>query len=97
MKDATLHCPICRAEKRENKRYPRYVCSACAAKVEDEAGRRLEITNANSGDGIRIVYAATGEVRSSRECFVQSIRCWAQEAHFGGVVIQPCDETGKTA
>jgi len=97
MEDATLHCPICRSEKRENKRYPRYLCGGCAANVEDEAGRRLEITNANSGDGIRISYAATGEERMSRECFVQGVRCWAQEAHFGGVVIQAFDETEKTA
>ena len=97
MEDATQHCPICRSEMRENKRYPRCLCGGCAAKVEDEAGRRLEITNANAGDGIRISYAVTGEERVSRECFVQGVRCWAQEAHFGGVVIQAFDETKKTA
>jgi hypothetical protein len=97
MRDAILHCPVCGAEKRENKRYPRYLCRACAAKVEDESGRRLEITNANSEDGIRVAYADTGEERISRECFVQGIRCWAREAHMGGVVVQAYDDAGKTA
>lgn len=48
--------------------------------------------NKDEWDGIVITYADTGEERESRECFVQGVRCWASQAHFGGVVIQPFDE-----
>ena len=92
MKDPTLHCPVCGIEKRENKRYPFYVCGACCANILDESGRRLVIANSNEGDGITITYADTEEKRESRECMVQGIRCYAREAHFGGVVIQVFDE-----
>lgn len=97
MKDSNIHCPVCGTDKRENKRYPRYLCRECASKVADETGRRLEITNANSADGIRIVYANTNEERISRECFVLGVRCWAREAHMGGVVIQAYDHDENTA
>ena len=84
----SLHCPACGQPKPENKRYPNYLCRGCAPKIEDEAGRRLSITNSDSADGIFITYLDSGEERKSRECFVQGIRCHASEAHFGGVVIQ---------
>ncbi|TSJ77729.1 hypothetical protein [Rariglobus hedericola] len=92
MKDPGLHCPVCGSEKRENKRYPLYVCATCSANIEDESGRQLAITNTHEGDGIVITYADTGEERKSRECIVQGIRCFARQAHFGGVVIQAFDE-----
>jgi hypothetical protein len=97
MKDLTLHCPVCGNEKHENKRYPLYVCAACSAKIEDESGRRLTITNTNTGDGIIIAYADTGEERKSRECLVQGVRCYARQAHFGGVVIQSLNQNRVTA
>ena len=97
MRDSILHCPVCGAAKRENARYPRYLCRTCAAKVGDESERRLEITNVNSDDGIRIAYADSGEERISRDCFVQGVRCWARESHTGGVVIQAYDGAEERA
>ncbi|HEX8466102.1 MAG TPA: hypothetical protein VF627_15930 [Abditibacterium sp.] len=86
------HCPICQTPKPEDKRYPDYVCNLCNSQIEDEVGRALSITNKDAWDGLVITYAETGEERESRECYVQGVRCWASQAHLGGVVIQPFDE-----
>ena len=81
-------CPICKAEVKNNPRYPKYLCPSCAAKVSDESGRLLSISNANTPDGIEVLSTETGEIRKSRDCYVEGIKCCVQEARFGGVVIQ---------
>jgi hypothetical protein len=83
-------CPICGSIQRQNPRYPHYLCRDCAAQASDEAGRLLEFTGL--GCGFRAAYADSGELRESHVCFVRGVRCWADEAHFGGIVIQPQDE-----
>jgi len=39
--------------------------------------------------GFQGAYADSGEAYLSHVCFVKGIRCWADEAKFGGIVIQP--------
>jgi hypothetical protein len=41
-----------------------------------------------SGQGCAAEYADTGEEYPSRECFIDGLRCEAEEARFGGIVIQ---------
>lgn len=79
-------CPICGVSQRSNPRYPRYLCHECAEQAVDEAGRLLRFTGL--GCGFQAAYADTGELRDSHVCFVRGVRCWANEAHFGGIVIQ---------
>jgi hypothetical protein len=38
-------------------------------------------------------YADTGESYPSHECYVDGVRCHADEGHFGGIVIQPVLES----
>jgi hypothetical protein len=82
----TQACPICGANLRRNPRYPRYVCKACASQAVDESGRAL--TFAGLGCGFQAAYADTGEQRESHVCYIRGVRCWADEARFGGVVVQ---------
>lgn len=86
-------CPVCGAAQHPNPRYPRYLCGGCAAQSTDESGRPLEFFNESISGGFQAVYADTGEQRDSHVCFVQGICCWADEARFGGIVIQPQDAT----
>ncbi|MEI7851298.1 MAG: hypothetical protein WCH86_05655 [Kiritimatiellales bacterium] len=81
-------CPICKTEVKSNPRYPTYLCADCATKVSDEKGRKLTISNASTPDGIEVMISDTGEIRESRECYVDGIKCRASESRFGGVVIQ---------
>jgi hypothetical protein len=92
-KDASQPCPVCGAAQRANARYPRHLCPDCAALATDEAGRRLQFSNVSLSGGFRAVYTDTGEARESHVCFVRGVRCRADEAYFGGIVIRPQEET----
>ncbi len=56
--------------------------------ASDEKGRKLEFNNTDIGGGFEAVYTNTGKVRKSHVCFVNGIQCWADEARFGGIVVQ---------
>ncbi|RUL78220.1 hypothetical protein EKH80_05110 [Dyella choica] len=84
----TQHCPICRLEVAVQPRYPRYVCAECAAKAMSQDGRRLAFFNTDVGGGYAAIYADTKQPYSGHECFIDGIRCHADEARFGGIVIE---------
>ncbi len=70
-------------------RYPRAVCSQCAAQARNEQGELLAFYNETlSGSGFRAVVRETGEPHASHMCYIRGIRCYADEARFGGIVIQ---------
>ena len=64
-----------------------------AAQASDESGRQLEFSNVSLSGGFQAAYADTRELRESHVCFIRGIRCWADEARFGGIVIQTQDAT----
>ncbi len=87
------YCPVCSAGVTPFERYPRYLCPSCAEKVTSADGRRLEFDNVNPmGTGFVGRYADTGEPYPGHECFVGSFRCHAEEARFGGIVVQVVTE-----
>jgi len=83
-------CPICHAELSPNPRYPNYVCRDCAGKAVSADGRRLEFYNVSLSGGFQAVYSDTKEVHNSHECFIEGVKCRADEARFGGIVIERC-------
>ncbi len=87
------YCPICLVGVSPSPRYPRYVCANCAAKATDENGRPLKFYNESFSGGFIAEYADTGEGRDSHICFIDGVKCWADEAHMGGIVIQPMGDS----
>ena len=81
-------CPICSADVTKNARYPRYLCRVCAAKAQSADGRPLRFSNVGLSGGFCAKYVDTGEEYPSHECFVSGVRCHADEARFGGIVIE---------
>ncbi len=82
-------CPICGASGLPSwERYPRYVCGACVGRACDERGRRLEFFNEGPFGGFLSVYADTRERYGQRRCYIDGRACEADEARFGGIVIQ---------
>lgn len=81
-------CPICSAEVRIVSRHPNYVCHRCAAKASSADGRRLYFCNENLSGGFLAFYADTDESYDSHICFIEDVRCRADEARFGGIVIE---------
>lgn len=83
------HCPICQTVLRPIERYPRYVCSACEARATSRDGRPLGFGNTGISGGFEGRYLDSGESYDSARCWIDGIACVAQEARFGGIVIQP--------
>lgn len=78
---------------RFDSRYPRAVCPDCVAQARDPAGRLLDFYNEGLWGGFLAFIRATGEYYPSHECFINGARCRADEARFGGIVIQIAEET----
>jgi hypothetical protein len=70
------NCPICKELVKVNPRYPNHVCSACLEGGVDVNGNTILVSEI--------------DVRSNLEvqCSVKGIECKAQEARFGGTVVQ---------
>ncbi len=84
----TQHCPICSKPVEPSLRYPRYVCRECASKASSQDGRALKFHNESFSGGFVAKYADTGEQYLSHDCYINGVKCYADEARFGGIVIQ---------
>ena len=89
MSEITQFCPICAKPVPVSERYPRYVCEDCSAKAVSKNGRGLSFFNESLFGGFAGQFADTGEAYPDHECYIDGIRCRADEAYFGGIVIQP--------
>lgn len=83
MKDQ--NCPICERAVEFYARYPRYVCTYCAAKVSDENGRKVSLTNAGFWGGLKLDDRV---VEQPLDVWIDGRRCQASDVRFGGVIIQ---------
>lgn len=83
-------CPICGAAMTFNPRYPRAVCPACVGRACDAEGRFLDFYNADFGGGYLALYREGGRKYDSHDCFIDGHACRADEARFGGIVVQRC-------
>jgi hypothetical protein len=73
-------------------RYPRAVCSQCAAQARNEQGELLDFYNDDMGFGFHAVVRRTGEPHPSHICCIRGIPCYADEAYLGGIVVQVLEE-----
>lgn len=89
------YCPICKVEVSMNPRYPRYVCGACCRKAGDLAGNKLVFYNVDLSGGFVAKYVDNGDVYGSNVCYIDGVKCWADEARFGGIVIEVMEDISK--
>lgn len=96
MTQTSQKCPICSTEVQLSERYPKSVCVACSAGATDENGRLLKFSNTTiMAGGFAAEYADTGEPRDSHICYIDGIKCRADEHRFGGIVIQTYGDEEK--
>lgn len=81
-------CKLCLKEIPETPRYPRSVCNSCASKVASADGRRLTFYNSDLSGGFLARYTDTQTLYPAHECYIEGIKCVAEESHLGGIVIQ---------
>ena len=84
----THRCPICETSLNLSTSYPNYICNSCTKKAKDIDGRQLIFFNLGTGGGYGAKYVTSNEDYLSHECYINGIKCWADEAKFGGIVIQ---------
>jgi hypothetical protein len=63
--------------------YPQAVCPTCYDQACDAHGQTLRFFNVSMSGGFGAVIA------DSHVCYIEGVACWADEARFGGIVIQP--------
>ena len=86
-------CPICSAEIQRLARYPRSICRECFSRenVKDASGNPVWFCNTHfPGLGFASLHTVDGTVVEKEEhiCFVKGVKCYAEEAKFGGIVIE---------
>lgn len=90
MSEASFHpCPICSTPVSHSVRYPRAVCRDCCAKACDIQGQKLIFFNLSMSGGFGAMVSDTKQEYPSHICYIEGKQCWADEARFGGIVIQP--------
>ena len=70
-----------------SERYPNYLCLNCFKRAVSIDGRPLSFSNVSVSGGYIAKYADTNEPYDSHDCYVDGIKCYADEAHMGGNVI----------
>ncbi|MBN1301926.1 MAG: hypothetical protein JW995_11990 [Melioribacteraceae bacterium] len=82
-------CPICRKQMDYWERYPLMVCHECAGKTTDEEGIAIAFYSTDYfGTGCEALHRSNREKYESEICFIDGIKCKAEEGCFGGIVIQ---------
>jgi hypothetical protein len=86
-------CPACKTEVSTSPRYPNYICGDCVDKGQSEDGRLVKFYNEDLGGfGCVGEYVDTKAKYEGNILYVNGVKCYAQEAHFGGIVIRPVAE-----
>jgi hypothetical protein len=92
-KKLTTYCSNCGIEMGLglNQRYPKSICGICSKEVTDIDERNVEFYNTQiGGNGCQGYYSGTGqkEKYDSNLCYINGKEFYAEEARFGGIVIQ---------
>ena len=61
-------------------------------RAQDERGRALAFSNTSFSGGFAALYRDTHEECSDHVCYIDGVKCWADEAHMGGIVIRKYDD-----
>jgi hypothetical protein len=81
-------CPICASPVPHWERYPRAVCEVCYGKACDADGQKLSFYNISMGGGFQAVFTETQAEYDGHTCYIEDVECRADEARFGGIVIE---------
>jgi len=73
-------------------RYPRIVCSKCidSGDVKDIDGNNVSFGNTHFSGGFESLHYIDNKivVKNEHMCIVKGVKCYADEARVGGIVIQ---------
>ena len=80
------NCPVCDKNMLHFERYPNMICNECIELTVNKNNESIKFYNIDhTGGFISIVNDIKGE---EHECYVNNHKCYADEARFGGIVVQ---------
>ena len=80
------NCPICDKNMMYVERYPNMICHECVEIAVNENGESIKFYNIDhTGGFMSVVNDVKGE---EHECYINNIKCHADEARFGGIVVE---------
>jgi 5'-nucleotidase len=82
-------CPICSREVESSSRYPSYICPDCVATAQSRDDRPVRFFNEDISGGFVASHGDTNEKSEDHICYINRIKCRADEAYMGGIVVQP--------
>jgi len=85
------YCSNCGNERGFAQRYPKCICRECYSETTDLKDRKVEFFNTEGlGHGCQGYYVGTEQTEKfdSNLCFINGKKYFAEEARFGGIVIQ---------
>lgn len=89
----THNCPICSNQTPHSERYPKSLCSDCFGRASNAQGQKLAFSNLSMSGGFQALIVDTQEIYPSHTCYIDNIECRADEARFGGIVIEAISDT----
>ena len=92
----SMPCPICNNKHNTLARYPNAVCNDCLHThgTKDNHGNDKYFFNRSFAGGIKAL--VNGKETFDYSCFVNQIKCMADEARFGGIVVSKIFEKNLT-
>lgn len=85
----THDCPICQAQVLHSERYPKQVCNECSERTCDANGRNISFMSWSFAGGLLGTYSDTGARYTESFCYIDGIKCRAEEDRFGrGIIIE---------
>ena len=84
-----IACPTCGAPTTVTERYPRRICEACVHEAVDEEGHAVSFANVDMSGGFIARRSDGSPPARPHVCVVRGVVCHADEARFGGIVIEP--------
>jgi len=87
-------CPVCDAPLRANPRYLLALCPVCVLEAVDAKGLEVRFFNTTAMCGGFEARHADGRGDDDHVCFVRGIPCLANEAYFGGIVVESLGPSG---
>ena len=85
------YCAHCQNPRYFSARYPKCICRDCYKLITDEKGNKLVFYNTEAmGHGCQGYYAGEEPRKEydSNICYIEGTKYYAEEARFGGIVIQ---------
>ena len=80
------NCPVCNKNMLHFERYPNMICNECVELTVNKNNESIKFYNIDhTGGFISIVNDIKGE---EHECYINNHKCYADEARFGGIVVQ---------